>query len=188
MGIWFGETAWPTMLFLAGLAILLFYTWQQNRRGHVLLAAGLCLLLIPVVWYVEQLIVTPREEVENSILEITQAFQQKRDKETLDYISPQAPLLRLLAAGAIKIVDVSDDMRVSDITVDLGEKGVAASAQFRVNAHVSYMGQGGQHQPTRWDSKWTKESDGKWRMTSIQELDPITGEKLDRIQQIPGLR
>ncbi|MCA8993445.1 MAG: hypothetical protein KDA88_15760 [Planctomycetaceae bacterium] len=185
--MWFAETAWPTLIVLATVAAIFVSRWMANRRAIWLGAAGFFVALMPLVWWLEIQIVTPREQVEQSILDITSAFQQKDSEETLKHISPGAPHIKILAAGALKLVDVSDDMRVSDIQIELTNEDSIAKAKFRVNARVGLLGQTEkQHQPTRWDATWRKEGE-EWLLFKITELDPITGEPLDRFGQLRGM-
>lgn len=186
--MWFAESAWPTLVVLAVLAALLFSAWSTSKRGYLLVAATVCVLLMPLFWWLETVLITPREKVEQSIFEITSAFQQKRLDDTLTWISPQAPHLKLLVLGAIKIVDVSDDMRVSDLQIKLSNEDSRAVSTFRVNARVGLVGTADrQHHPTRWEADWRLEG-GEWRMIQLTELDPMTGEQLNRLTQLLGGR
>jgi 4-amino-4-deoxy-L-arabinose transferase-like glycosyltransferase len=182
--MWFAESAWPTLVVLAIIAGWCVRNWTRDARRAWLAGAVLCLVLMPVVWWLEQVLVTPRERVEQNIFAITTAFQQKQRDALLDLISEQSPGLRLLAASAMALVNVDEGMRVSDLQISVLPGEQQAKSRFRVNAVVSGpQGVGRQHQPTRWEADWKLEGE-RWRMTQLIELDPITGERLHRLDSL----
>ncbi len=186
--MWFAESAWPTIIVLAAISAVGVAVWMQNQRRDLLLGIAICILLTPLVWWAEQVIVTPRERVEQDILGITSAFQQKDQDRTLSYISARSDLLRATVAGAMNVVDVGSDMHVSDIEVTLTNENSRAVSRFRVNASInSALVGGSQHYPSRWEAYWQQEG-GQWKMVDIVELDVVTGKELHRLPNFSSMR
>lgn len=186
--MWFAESAWPTIIVLAVISAVGISVWMQNQRRDLLLGIAVCIVLMPLVWWVEQLIITPRERVEQDILGITRAFQQKEQEQTLGYISARSDLLRATVAGAMNVVNVGSDMHVSDIEVMLTNENSRAVSRVRVNATInSSLTGGGQHYPSRWEAYWQQEG-GQWKMVDIVELDVVTGKELHRLPKFSNMQ
>lgn len=184
--MWFTETPWPPIAILGLVALGSLFAAMQTQASRWLVSAILCLLLAAVIWTVERSIVTPAERVEGSLLAMIDAFQKKNETRTLRYISP-APAsagLVALAKTAIKLVDVKDGYTVSDIQINTIANDTAATSHFRVNGTISVPSQGNLgHRPFRFNGKWRLEG-GEWRLTEIEELDPINGEVLNRFHML----
>ena len=104
----------------------------------------------------------------------------------MKYISsaPASAGLVALARTAIKVVDVRDGYSVSDIQIKTMANDTAATSHFRVNGTISTPSQGNLgHRPFRFNGKWRVEG-GEWRLTEIEELDPISGEVLQRFHML----
>lgn len=178
--MWFTETAWPPIILLSIVAVACVLAAMQTQRAKWLVAAGLVVLLAGAVWYVEKLIVTPAERVEGNLLAMIDAFQKNNEAQTLAFISPASKGLVALAKLGIHVVDVEPGYRVTDIRVSTIANDTAATSHFRLNATVRMPSQGNLgHQPLRFNGKWRVEA-GQWRLTEIEELDPIHGEPLNR--------
>ena len=178
--MWFTETAWPPIILLSVVAVACVLAAIQTQRAKWLVAAGLVVLLAGAVWYVEKLIVTPSEQVEGNLLAMIDAFQKNNEAQTISYISPGSKGLVALAKLGIQVVDVEPGYRVTDIRVNTIANNTAATSHFRLNATIRMPSRGNLgHQPLRFNGKWRIEA-GQWRLTEIEELDPIHGEPLNR--------
>jgi hypothetical protein len=184
--MWFTETPWPPIAILGLVALGSLFVAMQTQVMKWLVPACLCVVLACVVWTVERAIVTPGEKVEGSLLAMIDAFQKKNEAQTLRYISP-APAsagLVALAKTAMKLVDVKNGYTVSDIQINTFANDTAATCHFRVNGTVSTPSQGNVgHQPFRFNGKWRLEG-GEWRLTEIEDLNPINGEVLNRFNEL----
>jgi len=107
--MWFTEDPWPPM-FACGLAALLAVAfWSTSKRAvHLFVAVGL-LALGGVIYFVEQIVITPAEQVEGLVANLCDDFRHKRPA-TLDYFSDTAPELKLMCSGAMLLVEVKDDL------------------------------------------------------------------------------
>ncbi len=173
--MWFTENAWQPMLFLTLAGMIFGMVWYRRLQTRYLIGMGTCLLLVVGTWFVDRAIVTTREQVQDSVYAVTRSFQQRDLDATIKHISKRAEGLRLLVGTAYNVVNIRDDMRVTDLEIDLLNKNTRAKTRFRVNATIeapSYNYTG--HQPTRWEATWQLE-EGEWRMIGILRLDPING-------------
>ena len=180
--MWFSETPWPPMAMLGLVGGGCLWAALQTQRGKWLVAVGLCVVLAVAVWFIEAAIVTPGEQVEANLLAMVEAFQQNDERGTLKMISAgrQSLGLVLLVKMAIHAVDVDPDYRITDVQIQTHANDTAATSHFRVNATIHMPTQGNLgHKPFRFNGKWRIEA-GEWRLTELEELDPVNGEALNR--------
>ena len=195
--MWFTETPWPPILLFVCGAVVLGILWSQAQRMAYLAGIAGLLLLSGGTYAVERMIVTDREQLEFSTVDIVRQFQLNNRDATLAYISesPQAMTLRALAAAAIDNVDVTSDVHVTDIQVTMQAEGTRGSVHFRVNGTISLKGHGNAgHHPMRFRALWQQEpapdlskanaNEKVWRMLEIEDLDPITGRSLNRFNKV----
>ena len=174
--MWFTETPWPPILILAVIAAGFGAAFISTQRARLILPILVLAVLAIGIYVIEEQIVTERERVETSIHEVAAAFERQDMNGTLAYFSEQALLLRAIAANAVLGVQVQDDLRITDVSVELSNSESRAKSHFRANGSFSVMGFGDVgHQPTRWNVDWQKEG-GEWRIVNVQRLDPINGE------------
>ena len=181
--MWFTENAWQPILLFTLLAMAAGMVWYRRLQSRYLIAMVCCLILIGATWVVERSIVTPRERVHDSVVGIVTAFQQRDLDRTIGYVSNQAKDLKLLIGTAHNLVEVKDDMRLTDINTELLNHDTRAKSKFRVNATVqarqgNYTG----HQPTHWEITWQLEG-GEWKMINLLRLDPITSNVITDFRQ-----
>lgn len=182
--MWFTETPWPPIAILGLLGGVCLLTALQNQRSKWLVASCVCVVLGFAVWFIERVIVTPGERVEGSLLALVEAFQKNDEPGTLKYISPASPQLVMLVKVAIHLVDIDKDFRVTDVQIQTIANNTGATSHFRVNAtpHMPTQGTPGR-MPFRFNGQWRIEA-GQWRLTEIEELDPITGKVLNRFDRL----
>ena len=184
--MWFTETPWPPVAMLGLVCLAFLFVAIQTQRGRWLVAAGLCVVLALAVWFVERVIVTPGEQVEGNLLALVEAFQKNDEPGTLKLISagPNSVGLVILAKLGIHAVDLDADYRITDVQIQTQANHTAATSHFRVNAtlHMPTQGNLGR-KPFRFNGKWRIEA-GQWRLTEIEELDPLNGEVLNRFHML----
>jgi hypothetical protein len=179
MSTWFTETAWPPIMILAtagGAGIALFFTTQ---RVKYLLAMIPLILLGPVIYAYERRTVTERERVEQSIYEVTAAFERQDRPEVLRYFGAQEIVLRTVATWAVDTISADGPLNVTDVAVTMHNNDSRADSHFRVNGSISVMGPGKVgHRASRWELTWQKQG-GEWRIIDVHRLDPISGERMN---------
>lgn len=183
--MWLTEDPWPPM-FICGLAALLAVAfWSNSKRVVYLLTAVGLLILGGVVYLLEQAIVTPAEQVEALVGQLCEDFRQKKP-ETLDYFSDSAPELKLMCQAAMAMVEVKDDLRLTDLQTKLTNADSRAIVHFRANAGLSVVGYGDVgRQPARFELTWAKEPAG-WKVVTVRRLHPINNEELSLMEKSPG--
>jgi hypothetical protein len=173
--MWFTENPWPPML-LAGVGALLFFgLWNNNRRKLYGLCAVACLVMTGVIYAVERVIVTDGEKLQAQVALLCDQFR-RRDPATLEQFSATAPDLKLMCASTMQLVEVGNDLRLTDMHTTFSNANSRANVHFRANATISVMGFNGHH-PFRCVLGFQKEG-GTWKIVDIERLHPIKGDKI----------
>ena len=189
--MWFTETAWPPIIMLGVVGVLLFLGWISQRRSGYLVGVFVCMGLCGVVWFVEQQIITEREIVETRLYDFATTVQRESlqrgvanlilggpEPETFKFISATANDVREFARQALDMVDIQEDVRISDVRTTLTNNQSRATTQFRATATVSVTAYGNVgRQPTRWELTWQREN-GIWKVTRVTRLNFMSGEPL----------
>ena len=189
--MWFTETAWPPIIMLGVVGVLLFLGWISQRRLGYLVGVFVCMGLCGVVWFVEQQIITEREIVETRLYDFATTVQRESlqrgvanlilggpEPETFKFISATANDVREFARQALDMVDIQEDVRISDVRTTLTNNQSRATTQFRATATVSVTAYGNVgRQPTRWELTWQREN-GIWKVTRVTRLNFMSGEPL----------
>jgi hypothetical protein len=176
--MWFTETPWPPIVILLIVAAILVGVWYPNRRGWPLVGVALIVVLCVGIYFVEREIVTDREVVEASVLDMVEACKSGDVDATLAFISPQRAALRVLIGGAMKLVDIEDDVHVTDLDVRMVAGRTQAISHFRANGTISAPSfQFHGSQPSRWELTWQKTGDG-WKVIEIKRLSVVEGREL----------
>ena len=174
--MWFTENPWPPML-LAGLgALVCFGLWNSGRRNLYFVLALVFMAMTGGIYAVERVIVTDGEKLQGEVAQLCDQFRH-RDPATLDHFSTTAPELRVLCKTAMEMVEIRDDLHLTDFRSTLSGENSRASVHFRANATVSVMSFSGHH-TFRCVLGFRKEG-GAWKIIDLQRLDPIKGDKID---------
>jgi ketosteroid isomerase-like protein len=175
--MWFTETPWPPIFICSVIAVILFAAWYATQRGiHLVGIAGLVLIGV-VIYFVEASIVTKAERVEAAVIALAEAYQQGNLDASLEHISPDYVLLRGAVETTMAAYEVSDDLRLTDLSVRFTADDTKAISHFRANATISGPGVAGQtRRPTRWELIWQLEAN-TWKVIKARSLDPLTGEE-----------
>lgn len=183
--MWFTETPWPPIFIFLTLATVLVLIWFSRKQVLPLAGAGVLVLLCIATYLFERSWITDSERVEANIFGLTRAFQQKDLDKTLSYFSPHADKQRAQVRMAMSMVDVSDDLDVKDLSVDLVAARSRAVSWFRANATVSVTGMGNVgFKPSRWEVVWQREGDD-WKIIEVDRMDVLQDKKigiLDRVR------
>lgn len=165
----------PLLLLLAAVAIAAFLTGSAKGRG----VAGLCVLAGIGLFFLEQYLVSPAEEVEIQVEQMLQNFKDRDLAAITSQISIGSKDLVDAAKRGLEIVDLTESFHIKGCDVTVGPKQQKATARLRANGPVNVKSHGGgtQHVPTMWSTEWAPE-DGGWKLKSVQRLSPATGEKM----------
>lgn len=175
--MWFTEDPLPP-LFICGIAALVFFWWWWTTSQKALLQCGIAaVVLAGVIFVVEGLIITDSERVEAAVVDIAHAFRDKDLSRTLSHFSDDALVERALVSGAINIVEIEDDLRITDASVQMLDNGTRATIRFRANATAKYF-QNKDRARTRWEFAFERQGD-EWKVTGIKRMHLIKDEYLD---------
>lgn len=182
MGAWFTETSWPPIMVLAAAAAASVAMFFNSQRMKYLVGILPLLIFSPVIYIVEQRIVTERERVEEAVFGVTSAFERHDTEQVLDYISPSNGFLKSDAEVGLGIVEATGPLSVTDVSVAMRNQDSRAISHFRVNGPIRVLRIGDVgHRPSRWDVTWQKEG-GDWKIVDIRRLDPVSGEVMDMLE------
>lgn len=181
--MWFTESAWPPIFVCIGLAGLCVAAWISSGRGRALAAAGGLLVLCPVIYLAERVIVTDAERVEAAVRDIAAAYAERDLDGTLAFVADDATLIQDLVRGTMEAYEVRH-LRITDVSINMNGSGQQAVSHFRANATVSSRrgGFGPTHQPTRWEFTWRREGDA-WKLTHVTPLQVVTGARDESVEQ-----
>ena len=173
-------------MLIAGLAALVFLAlWNSNRRGRHLVAALVCLLLCVSFYFLERAIVTEGERLQQLVVSLCTDFRNKK-AETVNYFSDAAPELKILVLGAMTMIGVHEDLRLTDFSTHLTNQNSRGTVHFRANATLSVMGHGEVgHQPARFVLTFRREKN-EWKIIEIERLHPLTGERMQMLAREAG--
>jgi hypothetical protein len=176
--MWFTENPWPPIVILVVAAIGCVWMWQDRRNSWWLTGAIACIALSGGVLVFERSTLTPREQIEQHILDMARAFQDRDEQKVLDFVSVQAGEVRSQVRLGFATVEEVENLRITDTSVTMLAPGSRAKLHFRANGTIRLrvFGDIGHH-PTRWLMTWQQEG-GQWKAIDIQRLNPITGEPI----------
>ena len=174
--MWFTENPWPPMLFAGLSAVVCFGMWNSDRRNRHLFWALAMLCVTGAIYAVERVIVTDGEKLQDDVILLCDQFR-KRDPATLDHFSANALELRALCKSAMAMVEIRDDLRLTDFHTTFASENSRANVHFRANATISVMSFSGHHS-FRCLLGFRKEA-GTWNIIEIQRLDPFNGDKIE---------
>lgn len=176
--MWFTETAWPPILICAFLAAILLMAWSSSKRGVLLIAAAGMVPLSAIIYLVERNIVTEAERIEANVHALAEAVRNDQAERVLDFFSAGATDWRAAIAAAMAAYDVQDDMRITDVRVEVTAADTIGRSHFRANGTVTGKGIGmGRHGATRWVLIWHREG-GEWKITGVERYDPLSDERI----------
>ena len=175
--MWFIETPWPPMIIAVILSLLFFSKWNKKRKKITLLVSLILLAVVPVIYLVEQKIVTEKEILESTIIDLCYSFKNKEMEKTLAFVHEDNKFDRARVKLGIEGLTVSDDLRVTDIRVRVSDDAQAASTHFRANASILFRNRALGYQPSRWRLQWAKVND-QWKIIDIDQLHIVNGEKI----------
>ncbi len=180
---WITENPWPLVVICGAVAT--FFLMQAMRSGAAR-SWGLAVLFVVAavgVYIVEQSIVTPAEEISAEVHELLAACKAGNAEEAVGFISNNNLLLKTAIGGGLAIVDIHDDVNISDLSVKMVAEDSRGISHFRANGTVSVRSASYErHVATRWEVTWQLEGE-EWKIISIQRLNPITGEEMEMMKR-----
>lgn len=185
---WIVDNALWLYLLLGFAAAALAYVWWSNRQGRYLIALGVTLSMLLLVWLLTLWLVTDRMQLQNIIREMASAVEKQDPERLVRHLSPQ---FRAATQGGVVLTKKAaediirkyirhyhlDDIYVSQFTVSPDRSKGKARVEFlaRVGAHGDIL------DLSRIKAEFALEG-GQWRMVSFQRFDPY----LDKASPLPS--
>lgn len=182
--MWVTENWIPAAAIFAAIGVVLLFAWSNSGRGLQLLLGIACLAMIGGAYAIDAAVVTESERVELRTRDLIDAFRRKDREAVMGYFGADAIALKAIVVGALELVDVQDDLRVTDIEVKV--TGNTATIHFRANATIEVIGHGtAGYQPSRWLLTWEREDGekGEWHCTEAQRLNPVDGSEMGTLER-----
>jgi len=185
--MWFIETPWPPIVICLAVAVGLFFQWTYSKTRKLYLHSALGLVAISLAFFfIERVIVTEKEMVEDALIGITTAFKNDDAEKTISFIANEAEnfvdgsMMKVAVLGAMASYRIEGYLRISDIHIRNGENGTMIS-RFRASGTiVQKSGAVGSRFSTLWEFTWKKnESDSRWQIVKIQRFSPLSEEPME---------
>ena len=171
---WLTENPWPLTLLLGGAAVVLLILGEPRLRT----AAVVCLVLAAFAYITESLIVTPGEQLETTLQQMLERFQNHDEVGVDALIADAADNLRQTARDGLAQVDLHDSFHLKDLAITVSDDGTTADAELRANGTLTIRSSQSLHfASTRWKTKWAMVDDS-WKLTEVRRLNVLTGEEI----------
>lgn len=181
--MWFIENPWPPIFVLVAVAVALILLWSQAQRTKYLYALVGVLAACVVVFFVEQQIVTPAEEVEMTIADLRTHCVNGNAEAAAAIVSAEQPALQVIVKQGLSMIDLKEDLSIKDVRITMQSDDTRAVSHFRANGTFSDKVSGyEQHAPTRWRVHWTRKGTD-WKIIKIERLSPTSGEEMGTLQR-----
>lgn len=170
--MWFTETPWPPIIICGVLAALLWGAWLNNARPRYLIIIGLLALVAVGLWFLEEALVSPKEQMEQTHFDLVAAFEDERVDDVINYISQNerdkyGPMIKL---GA-ELVEVPGKLSVPTPSIEFQSQQTRAVSQMHVNGKI--LVRGNPHDVVSlWELTWQLEA-GEWKIIDIRRLNPV---------------
>lgn len=171
---WLTENPFPLAIVLIGAAVVAGL--MMERRGYLV---GVVLLIAAgTICLIEDLVVTPGEQVESQIEAMLEGFKSDNMDAVYACISETAPNLNTIAKQGHDKVRLQSSFHLKDVRVTVSENGRSAVAHLRANGRVTIKGAGYETMAsTRWETEWMLQGQ-TWRLIGVKRLDLVSGEEI----------
>lgn len=171
---WFTENPWPLILIMLGVAAVMLILGGTRGRSLALLFA----VLAVGEYFMESAIVTPSEEIENSLAGLLEGFIAKDLNAINSHIDDDAYGLKQTAQQGLDLVTLDESFHLQSIVVTISEDGRTAVADLRANGSLTvHQANAAYHAATRWSTNWKQHEDG-WKLAEVHRLNPLNGDEM----------
>ena len=142
---WLLEQPWPILLVGVAVEAILVVALVQTRRLSVMIAMSCVLLLTVAMLALEQLVVTPVEQVEGVLYTTAAALEANDRQAVLARISPGATRIRLVVEQGMARLEFTKAKIVGKLEITINELTLPPSATARflgmINGRTTSDGQ-----------------------------------------------
>ena len=185
--MWFTEDAWSPIIICCVAGVICFIAWSSTQQSRYLVPIPLLLLGCVTLYFAERAVITDREKLEATLLDLTDTFVAESQiinggnlpeaVRSVEFFSRTNTADRARVRAALALAHVEDDLRVTDVSVTLTNENTRALTHFRANGTIN-AGSFSGHHPSRWELTWQKEG-GEWKITRTRMLEVVSGEERD---------
>lgn len=171
-------TFWLMLVFLLLTAVLLAAMWVATGRREPLWGAAGVVLLLPLLWLMERLVVTDREAIEATLHSIAADVKGNNRSAVMSHIGAGATSLRHRAEAEIPNYTFTDCKvnQIHRIEVNAADRPRSAEAEFNVYVSGSFKigNETFNGDFFRRIHLWMRrESDGQWRVENYDHSSPL---------------
>jgi len=167
----------PLAIVAIGVALILALgaAWSASGRKELLYAAGAMFLLLIAGLIIEKMVITDREAIRTTVLQIARDVQNNDRRAVLGHIHSSAPQLRRQAEAELPKYEFKE-MRITRIhLIDVDRQAEPRSAIVEFNI----IGSGTERQGVELGhvAQWVKlhllrEKDGRWTVADFEHDSP----------------
>jgi hypothetical protein len=175
---WLFESPLTIVVIGAVLLIALGAVWSQTGRKELLYALGATVALIVVGLIVERLVITDREAIRQTLLQIAADVESNNLPSVVKHVYSGAPGLKQKVEAEMPNYRFTECRltKIHTIDIDASQEPRSAVVEFNVSATGSFS-QGGfsisDTQVPRWVRlHMVKETDGRWTVQDYQHAPP----------------
>ncbi len=135
----------PTLVLTLGgiAAAVVLIAFFQSGRGVWLVWLAAVLFVVAALWGLERIVVTDREQIENTFYAAAAALERGDAEAVLEHVAPNAASLRSEIANRLRSARF-EEVRITDLDIEFADRQ-RTSAQARASGRLSVQSTGGLH-------------------------------------------
>jgi hypothetical protein len=171
-------------LILVFAAIVGFVIWVNRRDRTSLVVFGSCAASLALVFLIDRLFESPREESVRGVQEMAKAIDDRKPEEFLSHI---ADTIQYQGEGGKTTTIKLEDLRKSQIWSMLNQYGVTHVAVWDFarddvtqvddnTVEIGFLGKaeaGSNQVPMYFRARFSRQTDGKMKLTTLASYDPM---------------
>jgi hypothetical protein len=173
--LWLYEQPLVIVALGVGLILALGAAWSASGRKELLYACGMAFILLVAGLIVEKVVVTDREAVRATVLQIARDVQHNDRRAVLAHIYSGSPQLRKQAEAELSKVEFTElrITRIHLVDVDRRAEPRSAIVEFNVIGSGSERGGVGMDHIAQWVKlHMLREKDGRWTVADFEHDSP----------------
>jgi hypothetical protein len=135
----------PTLVLTLGgiAAAVVLIAFFQSGRGIWLVWLGAVLVIVAALWLLERIVVTEREQIENTFYAAAAALEGGDTEAVLAHVAPSASSLRNEISSRMRS-NRFEEARITDLAIEFADRERTA-AHARASGRLSIRSTGGLH-------------------------------------------
>lgn len=178
LAVWFLEQPLPILAIGAVMMAVAAMAWAHTRQRWAAVSVLGALLLTLGGLALEKFVVTPAEQVADTLDAIARQLERNQPEGLLPFVSASNQELRNEILQRLKMVTVQTVSVKSNLQVTTGRSNPPRTAEARFNAVASLKdrsGYGGDFTVPRFFTVHFVREDDQWRVIRYEMTDPIGG-------------